>query len=33
MIKTFRHKGLQTFFETGSKVGSSHTIRFGSDGN
>ena len=21
MIKTFRHKGLQTFFETGSKVG------------
>jgi proteic killer suppression protein len=21
MIKTFRHKGLQTFFETGSKAG------------
>ena len=29
MIKTFRHKGLQTFFETGSKVGIQphHTVR------
>jgi hypothetical protein len=31
MIKTFRHKGLQAFFETGSKAGSSHTMRLGSN--
>ena len=31
MIKTFRHKGLQAFFETGSKAGiqPSHAARLG----
>ena len=31
MIKTFRHKGLQAFFETGSKAGiqPSHASRLG----
>lgn len=32
-IKTFRHKGLQVFFERGSKAGIQPHLRLGSDGN